>query len=95
MVAGQVLGQLPAGGLFLAMMVTAAGSGIAGTRAAAGFPGDRVFEVASAGAAAAGTPGAFPVTDVDEVPEFVAGVVGAGFVPVVAVADGERLKVDR
>src|SRR5208283_2311236 len=76
------------------VMVSAAGSGVADTRPAAGFPRDGVLEVASPGAAAAGWPRAFPVADVNEVPEFLAGVVGGRFVPVVAVGDGHGLQVD-
>ena len=58
------------------------------------FPGNRVLEVAAAGVAPAGRPGAFAVADVDQVPELVAGVVRAGVVPVVAAGDREGFEVD-
>ena len=76
------------------MVVATAGPGVAGTRRAAGFPGNGVLEVAAAGGPPAGRPRAFAVPDVDQVPELVAGVVGAGVVPVVAAGDRDRFQVD-
>jgi len=93
-VAGQVLVQAPADGLFLVVMMTTAGPGVTAASPPALFPGDGMLEIAALGAAAAGWPRAFPVADVDEVPEPVAGVVGGRFVPMVAVGDSEGLQVD-
>src|SRR5208283_2944963 len=92
-VAGRVLGKLPACGLFLVMVVAAAGARVAGAGFPAGFPGDGVLEIAALRGPAAGWPGALAVAYFDEVAELVAGVVGAGFVPVVAVIDGDRFQV--
>jgi hypothetical protein len=88
-VAGLVLFQCPPGGLLLVVVVTAAGPGVTGTRAATRFPGDGVLEVAAPGVAQARRVGAFRVPYFDEVAECSAGVVGGGLVPVVATGDGE------
>ena len=93
-VAGLVLVQAPAGGLFGVVVVPAAGSGVARAGPAAFFPGHGVLEVAGAGVPAARRPGALPVPDFYQVAEPVAGLVSGGLVPVVAAGDGERADVD-
>ena len=71
------------------VVVPAAGAGVAGAGAAAGFPGDGVLEVAAPCVAQARRVGAVAVADVDQVAECLAGVVRGGLVAVVAFGDGE------
>ena len=73
------------------VVVTTAGPGVASTRPAALFPGDRVLKIAASRGPPAGWVGAFPVTDLDEVAEPVTRVVGGGMVPMVAVSDRDRV----
>jgi hypothetical protein len=53
-----------------------------------------MLKIAAPGRPAARRPGAFCVADLDQVAEGVAGLVASRFMPVVAVSDRERLKVD-
>jgi hypothetical protein len=53
-----------------------------------------VLIVAAACVAPARRPVAVPVADLDEVAEFIARVVSAGLVPVVAVVDRNGLKIN-
>ena len=76
------------------MVMTTAGTAVAGAGQAAIFERDGVLVVASGCVAAAGRPAAGAVPDLDEVAEFIAGVVGGGLVPVVAVVDRNGLKID-
>ena len=79
--------------LLLVMVVTAAGPRIARATAAAVFPENGVFEIAAGCGAAAGRIVAFPISDLHQMPEVVAGVMGGGLVAVVAVADRDGFQV--
>jgi hypothetical protein len=93
-VPGLVLLKFPAVSLFRVMVMATAGPAVARTGESALFPGHGVLVFAAAGVAPAGRPAAVPVADLDEMAEFVAGVVSAGLVLVVTVVDRNGLKID-
>jgi hypothetical protein len=88
-ITGVVLLKFPAVSLFRVMVMTTAGTAVTGACQAAIFERDCVLVVAAGGLALTGRPIAGAVPDLDEVAEFIAGVVGGGLVPVIAVADRE------
>jgi hypothetical protein len=93
-IAGLVLLKFPAASLFRVMVMTTPGPAVASAGESALIPGHGVLVIAAAGVAPAGRPAAVPVADLDEVAEFIAGVVSAGLVPVVTVVDRNGLQID-
>jgi hypothetical protein len=94
-IAGLVLLKLPAASLFGVMVMTTTGAAVTGAGQPPVFERSGVVIVAAGCVAPAGWPVAFSVAYFDQVPECRAGVVGGGLVPMVAVVDRNRLKIDR
>jgi hypothetical protein len=94
-IAGLVLLKFPAVSLFRVMVMTTSGTAVTGAGQATIFERSGVLVVAACGVALTGRPIAGAVPDLDEVAEFIAGVVGGGLVPVIAVADRDGFQVNR
>jgi hypothetical protein len=94
-IAGLDLLKFPALSLFRVMVMTTAGTPVTGAGQATIFERDGVLVVAAGGVALAGRPIAGAVPDLDEVAELIAGIVGGGLVPVIAVADRDGFRVNR
>ncbi len=77
------------------MVMTTTGTPVTCTGQAAIFERSGVLVVAAGSVTLAGRPIAGAVPDLDEVPEFIAGVVGGGLVPVIAVTDRDGFQVNR
>src|SRR5689334_21033737 len=86
------LGYLPAFRLLDLMALAASGSGVAAAGPAAFVVRHGMLEVGLRGVPRTGRKGAFPVADLDQVPEGGVGLIGMRFMPVIAFDCGDRLQ---
>ena len=88
------LGNFPPSGLLHLVAAAATRTRVTATRPPALVVGDRMLEIAVAGMPRTRRERTFPVPDLHQVPEGVAGLVGMRFVPMVAVGHWNGAELD-